>query len=108
MGIGPVAAANKALLKAGLTMQQMDVTELNEAFAAQALACTRVWGLADDDVRLNPNGDAIARGIRWECWARVCYKRLPSNCVASKSATRWLPCALGLRGGYCAGVAGEI
>lgn len=62
MGIGPVAAANKALLKAGLTMQQMDVIELNEAFAAQALACTRAWGLADDDVRLNPNGGAIALG----------------------------------------------
>ena len=62
MGIGPVEAANKALAKAGLTMEQMDIIELNEAFAAQALACTRAWGLKDDDERLNPNGGAIAIG----------------------------------------------
>ncbi|WP_417370754.1 3-oxoadipyl-CoA thiolase [Gelidibacter japonicus] len=62
MGIGPVEASNKALLKAGLTMDDMDIIELNEAFAAQALACTRAWGLADDDPRLNPNGGAIAIG----------------------------------------------
>lgn len=62
MGIGPVEAANKALKIAGLTMDDMDVIELNEAFAAQALACTRAWGLADDDSRLNPNGGAIAIG----------------------------------------------
>ncbi len=62
MGIGPVGASNKALAKAGLTMADMDIIELNEAFAAQALACTRAWGLADDDPRLNPNGGAIAIG----------------------------------------------
>lgn len=62
MGIGPVEAANKALSKAGLTMADMDIIELNEAFAAQALACIRVWGLADDDRRINPNGGAIALG----------------------------------------------
>lgn len=62
MGIGPVEASNKALKKAGLTMNDMDVIELNEAFAAQALACTRAWGLADDDPRLNPNGGSIAIG----------------------------------------------
>lgn len=62
MGIGPVEAANKALAKAGLTMDDMDVIELNEAFAAQALACTRAWGLKDNDTRLNPNGGAIAIG----------------------------------------------
>lgn len=62
MGIGPVEASNKALEKAGLTMADMDVIELNEAFAAQALACTRAWGLADDDPRLNPNGGSIAIG----------------------------------------------
>jgi len=50
------------LKKAGLTMDKMDVIELNEAFAAQALACTRAWGLKDDDPRLNPNGGAIAIG----------------------------------------------
>ena len=62
MGIGPVEASNKALKKAGLTMEDMDVIELNEAFAAQALACTRAWGIADDDPRLNPNGGSIAIG----------------------------------------------
>jgi acetyl-CoA acetyltransferase family protein len=62
MGIGPVEASNKALAKAGLTMQDMDIIELNEAFAAQSLACTRSWGLADDDARINPNGGAIALG----------------------------------------------
>ncbi|WP_053978430.1 3-oxoadipyl-CoA thiolase [Mangrovimonas xylaniphaga] len=62
MGIGPVEASNKALAKAGLTMDDMDIIELNEAFAAQALACTRAWGLADDDPRLNPNGGSIAIG----------------------------------------------
>ena len=62
MGIGPVNASNQALKKAGLSMSDMDVIELNEAFAAQALACTRQWGLADDDPRVNPNGGAIAIG----------------------------------------------
>jgi acetyl-CoA acetyltransferase family protein len=62
MGIGPVEASNKALEKAGLTMNDIDIIELNEAFAAQALACTRAWGLVDDDSRLNPNGGAIAIG----------------------------------------------
>jgi len=62
MGIGPVSASNKALQKAGLTMDDMDIIELNEAFAAQALACTRARGLKDDDPRLNPNGGAIAIG----------------------------------------------
>ncbi|WP_298426597.1 3-oxoadipyl-CoA thiolase [uncultured Kordia sp.] len=62
MGIGPVNASNKALEKAGLTMDDMDLIELNEAFAAQSLACIREWGLADDDARINPNGGAIAIG----------------------------------------------
>ena len=62
MGIGPVEAANKALAKAGLTIADMDIIELNEAFAAQALACIRAWGLNDDDSRINPNGGAIALG----------------------------------------------
>jgi acetyl-CoA acetyltransferase family protein len=62
MGIGPVEASNKALEKAGLTLNDIDIIELNEAFAAQALACTRAWGLADDDPRINPNGGAIAIG----------------------------------------------
>ncbi len=62
MGIGPVSASNKALQKAGLTMDDMDIIELNEAFAAQALACIREWGLKDNDPRINPNGGAIAIG----------------------------------------------
>lgn len=62
MGIGPVEASNKALKRAGLTMEDMDVIELNEAFAAQSLACIREWGLKDDDERINPNGGAIAIG----------------------------------------------
>jgi len=62
MGIGPVKASNKALAKAGLTMNDIDIIELNEAFAAQSLACTRQLGLADDDPRINPNGGAIAIG----------------------------------------------
>lgn len=62
MGIGPVEASKLALKRAGLTLDQMDVIELNEAFAAQALACTRSLGLADNDPRINPNGGAIALG----------------------------------------------
>tara|TARA_R110002124_G_scaffold287364_1_gene473973 strand:- start:4011 stop:5225 length:1215 start_codon:yes stop_codon:yes gene_type:complete len=62
MGIGPVEASNKALAKAGLTMEDMDIIELNEAFASQALACIREWGLKDNDPRINPNGGSIAIG----------------------------------------------
>ena len=62
MGIGPVMASSKALKKAGLTMEDMDIIELNEAFSAQALACIREWGLKDNDPRINPNGGAIALG----------------------------------------------
>ena len=62
MGIGPVGASRKALQKAGLSLDDMGVIELNEAFAAQSLACTRALGLADDDPRVNPNGGAIAIG----------------------------------------------
>jgi acetyl-CoA acyltransferase len=62
MGIGPVEAANKALKRAGLTFKDIDLIELNEAFAAQSLACTRAWGLSDNDERINVNGGAIALG----------------------------------------------
>ncbi len=62
MGIGPVEASEKALTRAGLSLDQMDIIELNEAFAAQALACTRALGIADDDNRVNPNGGSIAIG----------------------------------------------
>jgi acetyl-CoA acyltransferase len=62
MGMGPAPATRKVLAKAGLELSQMDVIELNEAFAAQALAVTRDLGLRDDDPRVNPNGGAIAIG----------------------------------------------
>lgn len=62
MGIGPVEASNKALQKAGLTLNDIDLIELNEAFAAQSLACIRSWGLEDNDIRINPLGGAIALG----------------------------------------------
>lgn len=62
MGIGPVPATHQALAKAGLKLAQLDVIELNEAFAAQSLACIRSWGLDDEDPRINPNGGAIALG----------------------------------------------
>lgn len=62
MGIGPAPASRKVLALAGLTIDQMDVIELNEAFAAQGLAVTRLLGLDDNDPRVNPNGGAIALG----------------------------------------------
>jgi acetyl-CoA acyltransferase len=62
MGIGPVEASRKALSRAGLTLADMDIIELNEAFAAQSLACLRELGIADNDPRVNPNGGAIALG----------------------------------------------
>jgi len=62
MGMGPAPATRKVLMLAGLTLEQLDVIELNEAFAAQGLAVLRDLGLADDDPRVNPNGGAIALG----------------------------------------------
>ncbi|NDA09025.1 MAG: 3-oxoadipyl-CoA thiolase, partial [Alphaproteobacteria bacterium] len=62
MGIGPVPASQKALAKAGLEIGDMDVIEINEAFAAQGIACLRELGIADDAPHVNPNGGAIAMG----------------------------------------------
>jgi acetyl-CoA acyltransferase len=62
MGIGPVKASNKALEKANLNINDIDIIEINESFASQSLACIREWGLDDDDPRINPNGGAIALG----------------------------------------------
>ena len=62
MGIGPAPASAKLLKRLGLTLDDMDIIEFNEAFAAQALASARELGLADDDERLNPQGGAIALG----------------------------------------------
>ena len=63
MGIGPVPAVEKAFSRAGLAMKDMDLVELNEAFAAQVLACTKSWGFGEDDyARLNVNGSGISLG----------------------------------------------
>jgi 3-oxoadipyl-CoA thiolase len=62
MGIGPVEASKKVLKRSGLSLDQMDIIEINEAFSAQSLACTRALNLADNDERINPNGGAIALG----------------------------------------------
>jgi acetyl-CoA C-acetyltransferase len=62
MGIGPVPASQKALARAGLSVRDLDVIEINEAFAAQVLACLKGLGVAGDDSRVNPNGGAIALG----------------------------------------------
>jgi acetyl-CoA C-acetyltransferase len=62
MGIGPVAASQKALARAGLEIKDMDIIEINEAFAAQVLSCLKGLGVAFDDKRVNPNGGAIAVG----------------------------------------------
>ncbi|GAA2749354.1 acetyl-CoA C-acetyltransferase [Amnibacterium kyonggiense] len=61
-GIGPVPASNRALARAGLTFDDLDVIELNEAFAVQVLACLAEWGVDDDDPRLNPRGSGISIG----------------------------------------------
>ena len=62
MGIGPVAASQKALKRAGLSMKDLDVIEINEAFAVQVLSCLKGLGVSGDDSRVNPNGGAIALG----------------------------------------------
>lgn len=62
MGIGPVEAAKKALQRAGINFNDLGLIELNEAFAAQSLACVRAWGLSDNDERINVNGGAISLG----------------------------------------------
>jgi len=62
MGIGPVPATKKALVRAGITLEEVDLVEVNEAFAAQSLAVLYEWGMDPEDDRLNPNGGAIALG----------------------------------------------
>ncbi|MCA1760185.1 MAG: acetyl-CoA C-acyltransferase, partial [Bacteroidales bacterium] len=62
MGIGPVPATKKLLQRLGMTLDQMDIIELNEAFAVQSLACIREFGIEDNDHRINPLGGAIALG----------------------------------------------
>jgi acetyl-CoA acetyltransferase len=62
MGIGPLFASQKILKRTGLSLKDMDIIEINEAFAAQVIACTRNLGLDERDQRINPNGGAIALG----------------------------------------------
>ena len=62
MGLGPVPASRKALARAGLTLDDMDVIEINEAFASQVLGCLKLFDLSAEDSRINPNGGAIAIG----------------------------------------------
>ncbi len=102
MGIGPVPASNKALAKAGLTMEDMDVIELNEAFASQSLACIREWGLADDDPRINPNGGSIAIGHPLGVTgARICYSAALELSLTGKKYALVTMC-VGVGQGYAA------
>ncbi|EWM48922.1 thiolase, C-terminal domain protein [Bordetella holmesii 70147] len=94
MGMGPAPATRKVLAQTGLTLAQMDVIELNEAFAAQGLAVLRDLGIADDDARVNPNGAPL----RWAIlWAPVvpAWRRPPSiSCIVPGRAMPCAPCAL--------------
>ncbi|WP_339609242.1 3-oxoadipyl-CoA thiolase [uncultured Planktosalinus sp.] len=102
MGIGPVEASNKALAKAGLKMADMDIIELNEAFAAQSLACIREWGLEDDDSRINPNGGAIAIGHPLGVTgARICYSAALELSLTGKKYALITMC-IGVGQGYAA------
>ncbi|MEL6358160.1 MAG: acetyl-CoA C-acyltransferase, partial [Bacteroidota bacterium] len=102
MGIGPVQASLKALKKAGLSLDDMDIIELNEAFAAQALACTRAWGLQDDDPRLNPNGGAIAIGHPLGVTGtRICYSAALELQLTGKKYALVTMC-IGVGQGYAA------
>ncbi len=94
MGIGPVPATAKALDRAGLKLSDMDLIELNEAFAAQVLAVTSEWGLTDADFdRLNVHGSGISLGH--PVGATGC--RILTTCcvkwIAGEAATGWKPCA---------------
>ena len=94
MGIGPVEASTRALAKAGLRFEDMEVIELNEAFAAQSLACIRSWGLADDDARINPNGGAIALGHPLGMTGAKFCLQPPDSFKEPAGDTVWSPSAL--------------
>ena len=94
MGFGPAPAVRKVLALTGLTLEQMDVIELNEAFAAQGLAVLRQLGIADNDPRVTPNGGAIALGH--PLGASGCRRLLPprsTSFTAQADATPCAPCA---------------
>ncbi|PHI21299.1 3-oxoadipyl-CoA thiolase [Lewinellaceae bacterium SD302] len=102
MGIGPVKASEKALEKAGLSLDDMDIIELNEAFAAQSLACTRALGLQDDDPRVNPNGGAIAIGHPLGVTGtRICYSAALELKITGKRYALVTMC-IGVGQGYAA------
>jgi len=102
MGIGPVEASNKALEKAGLKMSDIDIIELNEAFASQAIACIRAWGLQDNDPRINPNGGSIAIGHPLGVTgARIAYSAALELQLTSKRYALITMC-IGVGQGYAA------
>ena len=94
MGIGPVPATAAALVRAGLTLADMDVIELNEAFAAQVLACLREWKVDPTDERLNPNGSGISLGHPVGRHGRPDPRHDgPRDAATGQPATGWRPCA---------------
>jgi len=102
MGIGPVYASQRALEKAGLQLADMDLIEINEAFSAQVLACTRELGLADNDPRINPNGGAIAIGHPLGVTGtRVCYSAALELQMTNKKYALVTMC-VGVGQGYAA------
>jgi acetyl-CoA acyltransferase len=102
MGIGPVEATKKALAKAGLTLDQIGIIELNEAFAAQSIACLRALGIADNDPRVNPNGGSIALGHPLGVTgARIAYSAALELQVTGKQYALITMC-IGVGQGYAA------
>ena len=102
MGIGPVEATKKALAKAGLTLSQIDIIELNEAFASQSIACLRELGLKDDDSRVNVNGGSIAIGHPLGVTgARICYSAALELQITKKRYALITMC-IGVGQGYAA------
>jgi acetyl-CoA acetyltransferase len=94
MGIGPVPATARALERAGLKLSDFDLIELNEAFAAQVLACTREWGFGDADWhRTNVNGSGISLGTRSALPAAGSSPRCCANWTAAAAGTGWRRCA---------------
>jgi acetyl-CoA acyltransferase len=93
MGFGPSPATRKVLAMTGLSMGQMDVVELNEAFAAQGLAVMRDLGLADDAEHVNPNGGAMPWATRWARPAHAWCSLPSTSCTAPAAATRCARCA---------------
>ena len=93
MGIGPAPATQKVLALTGLKLEQIDVIELNEAFAAQGLAVLRLLGLQDDDARVNPKAAPSRWATRWARRARAWRPPPSTSCTARAAATRCAPCA---------------